>query len=255
MKRMTTSLLVTAAILAIGGALIWLLIATLRTQPAVAPVAPPTTTEEPEVTFDGALNLYLAAPERLPAEAGRVELTLVRAALLRADGTEVAFFDGSRRVMLQEGVTEKVLSERMPNGRWTRLKLTFSPAADLAFADGRPAAAAIVERHEAVLSFDAEVPVSRTLALFARVPLEAGSGAAGAAVTIALSPEPRTAESFVLGGFHLDPRDRGDLWNIASPSLAAAVKEDLGFDITRQLTGSSGFVPALGTPSAPQPQQ
>lgn len=248
---MTISLLVTVAILVIGGVLIWLVVVSLGRKPSAPP--PPSAAEEPVLAFDDALNLYLAAPERLPAGAGRVELSLTKAVLVRADGLEVPFFDGSRRLMLQPGVTEKILSERIPDGRWTRLKLTFSPVADLAFADGRPVASAILERGTAVLSFDAEFPVSRTLALFARLPLEEASGTAGDVATISLSPEPRPAESFVFGGFLLDARDRGDLWTIASPSLAAAVKEDLGVDITRQLSGSSGFVPASGAPSAPQP--
>ncbi|HTK60383.1 MAG TPA: hypothetical protein VL283_04260 [Candidatus Baltobacteraceae bacterium] len=258
MKRMTVSLLVTAAVLVIGSVLIWLMFASLRRQPAGPP--PATTTPEtgsatePEAEFHGALNLYLAAPDQLPAGAGRVELTLVKAALVRADGKETAFFEGSRRVVLQQGVTEKALSEMIPNGRWSRLKLTFSPAADISFSDGRPTASALLDRHEAILSFDADVPVSRTLALFARLPLDAASGQAAGVTTIGLSPEPRPAERYVFGAFLYDPRDHGDLWNIPSPSLAAIVKEDLGFDITRAQTGSSGFVPADRTPSAQTPQ-
>lgn len=253
---MTMSLIATAAIVAIGAAAIWFLIVR---RPAPAPVQPPATGEpEParEETFEyhGALNLYLTAPERLPAGAGRVELSLIKASLVRADGKEVAFFEGSRRVVLQEGVTEKVMSELIPNGRWSRLKLTFSPVADLAYADGRPASSALLERREASLSFDADVPTSRTLALFARAPLEAESGLAGGVATVNLTQEPQQAERYVFGAFLLDPRDRGDIWNIASPSLAAVVKEDLGFDITRQGTGSSGFVPAEGVPSTPTPQ-
>jgi len=251
---MTMSLIATAAIVAIGAAVIWFLIVR---RPAPAPVAPPVTAEpapaEAEPEFHGALNLYLTAPERLPAGAGRVELTLIKASLARADGKDIAFFEGSRRVVLQEGVTEKVLSELIPNGRWNRLKLTFSPVADLAYADGRPAGSALLERREAALSFDADVPISRTLALFARAPLEAESGMAGGVVTIDLSQEPQQAERYVFGAFLLDPRDRGDIWSIASPSLAAVVKEDLGFDITRQETGSSGFVQAEGEPSTPTP--
>lgn len=255
---MTISLVVTAAILVAGALALWLILSPLRLPPSVPPVTEPPTEqpgEEPEAAFNGALNLYVTAPDRLPAGAGRVELSLVKAAIAGADGKETVFFEGSRRVMLQQGVTEKLLSERIPNGRWTRLKLTFSPVADLAFADGRPGASALVERYEASLSFDAEVPVSRTLALFARVPLEEASGDAEGTATLNVSAEPQPAERYVFGAFLLDPRDHGDLWNIESPTLAKAVKEDLGFDITRVQTGSTGFVPATGVPSTPAPPQ
>lgn len=255
---MAISLLVTAVILTMGAFAIWMLVAALRPGPSVPPAATPPPTIEPvtppESDFNGALNLYMTAPDRLPAGADRVELSLVKAALARADGAEIAFFEGSRRVVLQQGVTEKVLSERIPNGHWARLKLTFSPAADLAYADGRPSSSALVQRREAVLSFDADVPASRTLALFARAPLEASAGAADGVVTLSLATAPQPAERYVFGAFLLDARDRGDVWSIASPSLAAAVKEDLGFDITRQQAGSAGFVPAQSAPSTPTPQ-
>lgn len=257
MKRMTMSLIATVAILVVGVFALWLLVSALRGRtpaPIVTPPVPSEPGQAPIGAFDGALNLYVTAPERLPVGAGRVELALVKAVLVRADGLEAPFFEGSRRIMLQQGVTEKALSERIPNGRWTRLKLTFSPAADLAFADGRPSASAVVERREAVLSFDAEVPASRTLALFTPLPLEAESGTADSAVTLAFSPDPRPAERYVFGAFHLDPRDRGDLWSIESPTLARAVKEDLGLDITRQQTGSTGFVPADRAPETAPPR-
>ncbi len=248
---MTISLIGTAAILAIGALVIWFMVAT---RPAPVP-APPPPVEEPEAPEPeeqhGALNLYLAAPERLPAGAARVELTLIEASLARTDGTERIFFQGSRRLVLQQGTVEKLLSERIPNGRWSRLKLTFSPVADLSYAGGRPSAAALLERREASFSFDAEVPVSRTLALFARTPLETESGTAGATPSLNLLPDPVPAERHVFGAFLLNPRDRGDIWTIAAPTLAAVVKEDLGFDITRQETGSTGFVPAEAEPSAP----
>jgi len=250
MKRMTLSLLVTAAIVVAGTAAIWMLFTSRRLPPAPPVTTPPAAEPEPEPAkpFDAALNLYLTAPAAMPAGAGRVEMTLVKASLLDASGKETAFFEGSQRAVMQEGAVEKLLSERVPAGRWTRLKLTFSPAADLSYADGRPDAGALIERREAVLSFEAETAASRTLALFARAPLEAASGEAGGVITLNFSPEPAAAEQYVFGSFFLDPRGRGGIWNVASPSLAAVVKEDLGFDITRQLPGSSGFVPAPASP-------
>lgn len=243
---MTISLIATTAIIAVGGALLWLfVVAPLRSPeaPVTKPApAPGPEGEEPARPMHGALNLYLAAPERLPAGAARIELTLNEAEL--ADGeTRAVIFQGAQRVMLQRGVVEKVLSERVPNGRWTRLRLTFSPAAEAAYLDGRTSGA-LLQRRQAELAFDAELPVSRTLALFAAVPLEPEAFLASEALTLNVSTAPREAERFVLGGFLLDPRGRGDIWTIGTPTLAAVVKEDIGLDITRNGTGSSGFVPA-----------
>lgn len=251
---MTISLIATGVILAIGAMALWFLFASLRARPA-APTqeTPEAAAPAPEPEWHGALNLYLAAPERLPGGAARVELSLIEASLMGADGNAKKIFEGSRRLTLQQGVTEKILSELIPNGRWTRLKLTFSPVADLAYADGRPAAGGLLERREALLSFDADVPASRTLALFARAPLEPEAGEAAGATTLNLAAEPRPAERYVLGGFLIDPRGRGDVWSIETPSLAAVVKADLGLDITRRETGSSGFVPADEPPSVPNP--
>src|SRR5687768_13804809 len=118
MKRMTISLIVTAVILAVGTAVIWMLFTSPRPQPTPPPVTtPPVTEPEPEPTArDAALNLYMTAPATLPTGAGRVELTLVKASVSRADGEETAFFEGNQRVVLQEGSIEKVLSERIPTG-------------------------------------------------------------------------------------------------------------------------------------------
>ncbi len=68
-----------------------------------------------------------------------------------------------------------------------------------------------------------------------------------------LVPDPRPAERHVFGGFLLDPRDRGEIIVVPSPTLASVVKEDLGFDIGRQETGSTGFVPADAAPAPPTP--
>ena len=110
---MTLSIVATAAIVALGALLLWLFASTLLERP-IAPVA---TEPEPapgaeELTMDGALNLYLASPDALPAGAGRVELTLVKAALAGPDGKERVFFEGSRRMLAQPGTTEKLLSGR-----------------------------------------------------------------------------------------------------------------------------------------------
>ena len=104
--------------------------------------------------------------------------------------------------------------------------------------------AALLQRREALLAFDAELPVSRTLALFAEAPLEPDAFLASETLTLNVAAAAREAELYVLGGFHLDPRGRGDVYVLDDADLAAVVKEDIGLDITRKGTGSSGFIPA-----------
>jgi len=181
-------------------------------------------------------------------------VTLEKATLVDDKGTEAKAFEGIQRVMLQDGVVEKALSELIPEGRWTRLKLEFSPAAEISMADGS-VLAALVERREAVLSFDAaDVAVSQSLALLARVPLVPGLKKIGEAWTANLLPDPQKAESYVFTSFQLDPRGRSDIWTLKDVTLADVINADLGLDITAILKGSQGFQPAASAPTqAPAP--
>jgi len=256
MRRSTISLLASAAILAVGSFLVWAFIVAPRLKPAPVPAPAPAapTPLKAEEERHGALNLYLAAPENLPSGVTRAELTLIKATLADADGAESPVFSGVQRVMLQSGSAEKALSELVANGSWSRLKLEFSPAAELSMADGSTVAA-VLEQRQAVLSFQADLPVSRTLALFARVPLETGLKKAGDTWTADLSPDPQAAERYVFGSFMLDPRGKNGVWTLPHLSLADVVKADLGLDITAVLPGSKGFNPADQAPSGQPPQQ
>jgi len=254
MKRSTLSLLLTGIILLVGVGLIWVLVVAPRLRPVAyiptpTPVPNPVPTPAPEERHD-ALNLYLAAPDPLPAGAERLELTMIKATLVGTDGADVPVFAGVQTVMLQPGVIEKVLSELIPSGRWRRLKLEFSPSAVASMQDGT-VTAVLLEKRTAALAFDAELPISKTLAIFARLPVASAFAAAGKTATLDLPTDPATAETYVFGSFMLDKRGTGDLWNVPSPSIAGAVKADLGFDISVTLKGSGGFVaPEQGT-SAP----
>ena len=254
MKRSTASLVAAAAILIAGGVAIWLFIVAPRLKPPAVPAPAPVPAVEPPKAVErhGALNLYLAAPETLPTGATRVELTLAKAAIVDEAGIESPVFEGAQRVVLQPGVAEKVLSELIPNGKMRRLKLEFSPAAELSMADGSTIAA-VVERREAVLSFEAEVPVSHSLALFARLPLEPGLKKTGAAWAAEITPDPLAAEAYVFGSFLLDPRGMGDLWTVPRLTLSDVIKADLGLDIKTTLPGSQGFNAAEQLPTAKPP--
>lgn len=259
MKRKQLALLLTLAILVLAALLWFLLIAPRYGLPPFekpAPTAPATSTPETvEKERHGALNLYLAPPPAIADGAARAELTLLKATVIGPDGASAVFFTGAQRVMLQPGSVQKVLSERIPDGRWTRLTLEFSPAAELAYANGG-VKAALLGRKQATFSFDAQVGVSRSLAVFGVVPLEASVVAAEKALIANVSVEPRPAQTFVFGGFLLEPRGRGDVFNISNPTLASVIQEDLGFDITVVLPGSSGFQPATGaTPASQTPPQ
>ncbi|MFA5853577.1 MAG: hypothetical protein WC866_00665 [Patescibacteria group bacterium] len=247
MKRSTFSLLLTIALLA-ACAVLWLLFIAPRfglppygKKTPVTPVI--STPETPEKARNSALNLYLAPPSALPDNASRAELTLVKATVVDASGASTEFFSGVQRVMLQPGSVQKVLSERIPDGRWTRLTLEFSPAAELAYADGN-VKAALMGKKIISFTFDATVGISRSLAVFGIVPLEREVIVAEKALVANLNADPIPGQTYVFGGFLLEPRGRGDIFNITNPTLISVVKEDLGFDLTIVKTGSSGFQPA-----------
>ncbi len=261
MKRSTFSLILAAAILATGACALWFFLIAPRLGIAPLPwtrrpVAGPTTETPvaPEKARNSVLNLYLASSSNLPDGAMRAELTLTKAVLASADGKSDVVFAGAQRVMLQLGIVEKVLSEKILDARWTRLTLEFSPAAELAYANGN-VKATLLEKKTATLTFDATVGVSRSLALYAVVPLERNVTTADKAVIARVDSTARPADVYVFGGFLLDPRGRGDLFTLNQPSLFNVIKEDLGFDLSVVKPGSKGFTPAGNQPSATQPTQ
>jgi hypothetical protein len=247
MKRSTLSILLTIALLA-ACAVLWLLFIAPRfglppygKKTPVTPVV--STPETPEKARNSALNLYLAPPPILPDGASRAELTLVKATVTDALGASTEFFSGAQRVMLQPGSVQKALSERIPDGRWTRLTLEFSAAAELAYPDSSMKAA-LMGKKMMTLAFDEAVGISRSLAVFGVVPLEQGLIAADKTLIANLNGDNRPGQTYVFGGFLLEPRGRGDIFSISNPTLVSVVKEDLGFDLTIVKTGSSGFQPA-----------
>ena len=251
MKRSTFSIFLTIALLA-ACAVLWLLFIAPRfglpPYGKKLPASPATTTPEtPVKASNSAINLYLAPPPVLPDGASRAELTLVQASVTDAAGASVVFYNGVQRVMLQPGAVQKVLSERIPDGRWTRLTLEFSPAAELAYANGN-VKAALMGKKTVVFAFDETVGVSRSLAVFGIVPIEQDVIAAEKALVANLSGDPRPGQTYVFGGFLLEPRGRGDIFNISNPTLVSVIKDDLGFDLTVVKPGSSGFQPANSEP-------
>ncbi len=253
MKRSTLSLLISAAIFAVGLVLIWFLIVAPRFKPAaptpVPTVPPPAKTEERH----GALNLYLTAPVALPSGATGAEVTLVKAALVDGNGREASVFEGAQKVMLRPDAVEKTLSVLVPNRTWERLILEFSPAAEIPMADGTTIAT-VVERRRAVLSFHEDLPVSRSLALLARLPLAPALRKIGAVWAADIVPDPQAAESHVFGSFFLDARSVGALWMLPHARLSDVLKADLGLDIGVSLPGSKGFGPADQAPATGTPR-
>lgn len=194
------------------------------------------------------LNAYVASPEALPGGALRYEMTVVKAALER-EGSEAVFFEGARRLMLQPGTVEKLLSEKVPQGRWERLRLTFSPAAETIDASGK-SFAGLVEAREIVIALPTELKTGRTLSFVTRLraPIAADRGGA---VALSFQTMLLDAETYELGGAFLDTRGRGEIFTLSAPSLANIIDADLGLDITAAsaLPGSEGFVPPNGAPS------
>lgn len=253
---MRRKLLLAVILLALSAAAVVAVFLLTPPKPAAPPPPPPPTAPEartvlPSEDWHGALNLYVAPPPALPSGTARIELTLIKAELVHeGDGVSAAVFEGGRKLMLQPGVVQKLVSDAAPQGRWTSLRLTFSPAAELIRADGG-SIGALLEKREAAAVIDVDLPVSRTLAAFIHLPLLRTLEPKGGVMTLALDDEPRLAETFVLGGVFRDPRGVGGLLHLALPSLAAAVMEDLRLDIRPESKqdGSRGFtVPTEAAP-------
>ncbi len=261
MKRSTFSFVLAAAILAIGACALWFFLIAPRlgvppfpwTRQPVTGSATETPSTAAEKARNSVLNLYLASPPNLPDGAARAELTLTKATLTSMDGKNEVVFEGAQRVMLQSGIVEKVLSEKVTDAHWTRLTLEFSPAAELAYAN-TTVKAALLEKKTAMFTFDAVVGVSRSLALYAVVPFEREVFAADKAIIARIGATARPADVYVFGGFLLDPRGRGDVFTINQPSLFAVIKEDLGFDLSVVKPGSKGFTPADTSPKPQAPR-
>jgi hypothetical protein len=251
-RSRAVALLVAFALLVASGLAAFFLLR--RPAPAPVPPAPPPASAPAKGPADwhGVLNLYLTPLGALPAGTTRVELTLTEAELLDEAGNAVNVVRSARRLMLQPGTVEKLLNDRVPNGAWASVRLTFSPAGQVSGIDGT-SLPVLVERRTVTIPLGADIPVSRTLAAFARLQLEPEVKRAAGVPTIGLAPLVPKADVFLLGGFFATPRGPGQIYVIAEPTLAAAVMKDLKLDITAKAESTTGvqFVPAAGAPAAP----
>lgn len=245
MRRKLLLAVILLALAAAAGAAVFLLARPKPSAPPapISPPAPEARTVPPPEDWHGVLNVYVAPSPALPSGTARVELTLIKAELIHEDdGVSAAVFEGGRKLMLQPGAVQKLVSDSAPQGRWTSLRLTFSPAAELIRADGT-SLGALLEKREAAAVIDVDLPISRTLAAFLHLPLLRTLEPKGGVMTLALDDEPRLAETYVLGGVFRDPRGIGGLLRLPLPSLAAAVMEDLRLDVRPESRrdGSKGF--------------
>ena len=200
-----------------------------------------------------ALSLYLASPDSAPSGLARVELTLTKVEITRNDGRVFTVSDQSVRVDLQKDTAMKVANDLIPAGPYGKLKLHFAPTGNL-MTDAGAAQIIFLPIQDVEVSFDANLPTSRTLAALTRIDLESRLGAQNGVATFTL-PNKLTAETYVLGGIFKNSRGIGTAWNLPNATLVTAVKQDLNLDIAppAALSGTTDFIPATATPNPTAP--
>ena len=255
MKRPLLWVIAAVLVIAAGVAAYFLFLKPLIAPKTGAPTSqtggatPPVVKAKPD-DYNSAIDLYLAGPDDAPAAISRVELTLIKAEVTRNDKKTFKVFEGATRIVVQKGVTEKALNELMPAGAYGTLALTFLPTGAIVAADGSSQSAFLPNR---VLTIDLtqEIPISRTLALLARLDLAASRFGLQSGVPTYILPATLTDESYVLGGIFRNSARIGDLWQIANPNLAEVVHQDLNLDIRPKsgLTGTPSFGAATASPN------
>lgn len=217
-------------------------------RPRPAPVVPEPELEAPAglpADRHAVLNLYFGTPFVL-RDVERLELTILRVDAVSDGGIEYPVSETAARVMAARGVAQKVASAAVYQGGLERLRLTFGPTARLFRAGGGQELAFLPNVRMDVL-VNAEIPVSRTLAVLLAFPPNAALGDRNGTPTVILPDEAR-GETFLLGGYLLNPRDAGQILEPETNDLAGIIKADLGFDIRPREgeRGSAGFAPAPG---------
>ena len=251
MKRSTQSILLAAAILVVGGALIVWAVIRFRLIPSPAPAPAPAPAGLTEEKYS-AVDLYIAGPSDGPDSVDRVELTLLKAAATRKDGKTFTVAETPVRIDLQRDAMQKAVDDLLPEGPYGTLTLTFAPTGQLVPKSGAPT---LLYLPKTTLDIDlnAAIPRSRTLAALVHLKLE-GFGAKENVATFTL-PAALTAETYVLGGIYVNARSLGNVLAGHAPTIGSAIKTDLGIDITPVPgeTGSPGYTPPTSNPT-PQRQ-
>ena len=250
MKRSTQSILLAAAILVIGGAVIVWMVIRFRLIPSPAPAPAPAPAALTEEKYS-AVDLYIAGPADGPASVDRVELTLLKATATRKDGKTFTVTEKPVRIELQRDVMQKAVNDLLPEGPYGTLTLTFAPTGQLVPKSGAPTLL-YLPKPSFDIDLGAAIPRSRTLAALVHMKLE-GFGVKENVATFTL-PSPLTAETYVLGGIYVNARWLGNVLSASAPTIASAIKADLGIDIApvSGQTGSPGYTPPTSNPT---PQQ
>ena len=256
MKRSSISIIVAAAILLIGGGVLYVLI-TGRLRLPVGPSAPPgqptQETGAPKVADEiprAAFGLYFLGPDADVDRAQRVELTLLSATLKRKDGKEFPVYSGRLTVIVQRDAAEKLFAELVPAGEYGELKLTFQPSALIVAADGS-AAPAFLPQDELTLKLTETLAQGRTMAALMRLGFADAFGIQNNVPTFRI-PAESEAETTTFGGVFASKKGYGSILSPAAKTLSSLIKADTGMDISPKVPqgGSEGYTP----PSIPSPQ-
>lgn len=241
-KRLTIVIAILAVLAAAAAA--WLLVA--RRPAEAPPTAPAPAPAEAPKEGRAVIGLYLADPADLSEVTERVELTLLKAEAIRADGTET-IFDGSVRVMIQRGRSEKILSAPAKSGRFASVRLTFAPVATVVKRTGATETLYVADRQvEAVLERD--VPLGRTVLGAIRLPLATAFTVRNDVPALSL-PARVPGEYATVGGLLIG--DAGRLFETQGAALRDLVLIEYGLDLAT--VGRPGSAP-LAPPTSPQPR-
>lgn len=253
MKRTTLYLIGTgAALLILIGGLYFFII---RPRLAKIEIKPPSVTEPEKPTLPderhAILNLYFHAPLRL-AGISRMELTLTGIEGIGEGGESYTIFEGSRRVTVQEGIVQKVASERIFQGSLERFILTFGPTSKI-YSEDRTTQTVFLPKRELAVEVNEEIPLSRTLNSLITLPKNTAFGEKNGVLTLEL-PASTDSDHALLGSIFQNERSIGEIYSIPNATIRDAIFADIGLDIAPREgpRGSQGF----GAPdaSAPTPE-
>jgi hypothetical protein len=241
-----TALILTAILVVLAAILLAVYLRKRVGPPSIEPpvTAPPAETDSTDL--HAAFDLYLAGAIEGGDRVDRVELTLMKATVMRLDGKEFPVMDKAIGVALQGGVIQKAATAMIPAGDYTVMNLEFAPSGRIIAKDGTilPAFLPVTKLSASV---GTKLPISRTLASLIVIPVDA-VGTRNNAPIFTL-PEKTAADSAVLGGIFMNVRSIGNVWTAETLDIETAVMQDLHIDLTRKTSqGSPGFVPATRGP-------
>ena len=253
--RKRNILIILALLFAIGAFLIWryFLKAYLPSPGSKIPTASTGIITKPAPNlvenFYAGVNMYLSGPDVPVTGMSRLELTLVKAEVVRNDAKTFTVFEGATKLIVEKGISQKALNVLMPAGPYGKLILTFLPTASLVAVDGKPQTAFLPNR-TVTIDMKETVPESRTLTSLVHLDLDQSRFGIKSGVPTYQLPPTLEAEKYLLGGIFKNDNAIGSVWQLTKPTLATVVQRDLNLNIApkQELPGTPGYTPPTAPP-------